>query len=193
MNTTHQGKSFRPGYFARQLDCKPETIIRWCKPGFCWLTAPASTLSLGLKTDRPVLEKAEFGDRRPRWCQPLEVCGRPYYHRAHAAMTDLFRIFNGVGDSTVSKRITHILVPSYVAWHDTASKPEEPYSPDWGSGFCRTECHPPLAARKASEWRSSPFLASTASTASAGSVLIRAWLRTRMSVTTVSPNVATKF
>jgi hypothetical protein len=33
VSTTHQAESFKPGYFARQLDCKPETIIRWCKRG----------------------------------------------------------------------------------------------------------------------------------------------------------------
>jgi Putative abortive phage resistance protein AbiGi, antitoxin len=57
-------------------------------------------------------EKTELCGRQPRWRQPLELRGRPLYHRDHAAMIDLFRMFNGLGESTVSKGITDILVPN---------------------------------------------------------------------------------
>jgi hypothetical protein len=57
-------------------------------------------------------EKTESCGRQARWGQPLELGCRPLYHRDHAAMIDLFTMFNGLGECTVSKGITDILVPS---------------------------------------------------------------------------------
>jgi Putative abortive phage resistance protein AbiGi, antitoxin len=57
-------------------------------------------------------EKTELCEKRSRWGQPLEVASRPFFHREHAAMIDLFMLFNGTGESTVAKNIEHILVPS---------------------------------------------------------------------------------
>jgi hypothetical protein len=56
-------------------------------------------------------EKADLCGKRSRWRQPIELHGHPLYHRDHAAMVDLFRMFNGTGDSTVAKKITHVFVP----------------------------------------------------------------------------------
>jgi hypothetical protein len=56
-------------------------------------------------------EKAELCGKHNRWLRPLELHEKPLYYREHAAMIDLFRMFDGFGDNTVAKGITHILVP----------------------------------------------------------------------------------
>jgi Putative abortive phage resistance protein AbiGi, antitoxin len=56
-------------------------------------------------------EKAELCGKRNRWRRPLELREKPLYYQEHGAMIDLFRMFNGFGDTTVAKGITDIVVP----------------------------------------------------------------------------------